>query len=1108
MRSVISATFISNWKTRFASAILICFLLQCSHVTAQTCGNPGTDGPVTIRGIVNTYYPGVGTASAGGTTVTLGADNASGASTPIKIGDLVLIIQVQDEGINYINGTAYGSDNGNGGTASNFEFGLAANAISMSGGTLTLTAGLKYTYTTAAATASQGKKTFQLLRVPQYSSATLSSATAPSWNGATGGIVAIDVAGNLNLAGGVINVNGMGFRGAGGVQMNGGSGTAGDYLLTSGKGGGSKGEGIAGTPRYTFDGSTTVTDNVTEGYPGGSYNRGAPGNAGGGGSDGNPPNNDQNSGGGGGGNGGAGGVGGNTWSSTLPYGGIGGYATASAMGGGGGAGTSNDTVGYRVSGGAGGGGVILRAGSVTGSGTINANGSIGQTADQDGGGGGGAGGSVVVFVKTGLLSGLTINVNGGKGGDTWLSQPLGTNGINRHGPGGGGGGGVVLQSGGATVYTTQGAHGVSTAGSDAYGSIDGSAGYSAGATLATFSGTSSGAQCFPILTVTNSTTTASIAQGSTATYKITVKNAVGLGTANSVTLADVLPTPVTNGFTYKANVTIALAGGALRAPINDPTVASIIPNWGVFTIPAGAEVDITFTVSVAGNVPVATYQNPATATYLDPARTTTTGTTFASYNPASSTAEDVSVTAVAVLAVSGFVFTDTNHDGSIDPGETWTGATVYVNLVMSGAVVKSTTVAAGTGSFTLSPVASGSYTLVLTTSAILTTGTVPAGWMLTSPSTPSQAVIVGTTSALNQNFGLFQGGRITGKVFQDSGTGGGIANDGKLNGGELGISTIAMTATNGAATTYDSTNTDGTGNYTLWIPSAAASVSITETKTPGYLSTGAEVGNTAGIYTRLSDTIVFTNAAGTTYSGVNFGDVAPNTFNPNNAQSGLPGNVLIYAHTFKAQTGGQVVFSTSAVASPARNNFAEVIYRDVNCNGTFDAGDPQVTAAVTVNVGDTICLIVKEMISVAAPLSSTNSISVSAQFTYTNSNPVLAAASYLDSDVTTVGNPTSAGLRLLKAVDKITAKSGDVLSYSITYFNDSSGALSNVFINDATPSYTTFLTATCVLPLPTNLTGCTISVPAVGAQGSIRWTAVGTLAPSTSGQVTFTVKIQ
>ena len=91
----------------------------------------------------------------------------------------------------------------------------------------------------------------------------------------------------------------------------------------------------------------TATDTTVEGFPNGSYSRGAPGNAGGGATDADPTANDQNSGGGGGGNGGAGGTGGFGWNSAGVVGGFGGAAfpvstSALSMGGGAGAGTTNN----------------------------------------------------------------------------------------------------------------------------------------------------------------------------------------------------------------------------------------------------------------------------------------------------------------------------------------------------------------------------------------------------------------------------------------------------------------------------------------------------------------------------------------------------------------------------------------------------------------------------------------------------------------------------------------------------------------------------------------------------------------------------------------------
>jgi uncharacterized repeat protein (TIGR01451 family) len=106
-----------------------------------------------------------------------------------------------------------------------------------------------------------------------------------------------------------------------------------------------------------------------------------------------------------------------------------------------------------------------------------------------------------------------------------------------------------------------------------------------------------------------------------------------------------------------------------------------------------------------------------------------------------------------------------------------------------------------------------------------------------------------------------------------------------------------------------------------------------------------------------------------------------------------------------------------------------------------------------------------------------------------------------------IGNATNAGLVLLKTVDKATALPGDNLVYAITYSNNSSGSLTNIVINDATPTFTTFVSAACGT-LGAGLTGCSVTTqPAAGATGSVQWTLAGALSSVGSGTVTYTVQI-
>ena len=333
------------------------------------------------------------------------------------------------------------------------------------------------TYVNAAAAPTTnptaGQSTFQVIRVPQYTSATLSSGlTALAWNGTTGGVLALDIASQLTL-GGTVAVDAEGFRGGAGQLYTAATTPptplATDYVtLSTQTTNASKGEGIAGTPKYVANATLTATTNTgNEGYPNGSFARGAPGNAAGGATDAHPTANDQNDGGGGGANGGSGGTGGFGWNSAGLEGGFGGTAfpaTTSAilMGGGGGAGTTNngsfwnpstDTggstsntcstpcTGINSSGTAGGGMVIVHTGSQWAPERSHQMVRRLSQVENDGGGGGGRAARFWCS-RIAALTGLTASVVGGKGGVTWPAEAPGSFPGNRHGPGAGGGGGV------------------------------------------------------------------------------------------------------------------------------------------------------------------------------------------------------------------------------------------------------------------------------------------------------------------------------------------------------------------------------------------------------------------------------------------------------------------------------------------------------------------------------------------------------------------------------------------------------------------------------------------------------------------------------------------
>ena len=498
--------FSSSPKASAACAIAL--LTAIGQAQANVCANPGGSGTVTATGTVNTYWtPGNGTYNNASSSIPISSPRGASTGVALAGGDLVLLIQMQCANINTSDTSAYGDGNGSstelgsplarGYTdpagsclAGNYEFvraGSASTAASLDISAETL----MHTYVQANATTTTGRRTFQVIRVPQYDNLTISgTVTAPAWNAFTGGVVAVDVATTMTLNG-TIDVDGLGFHGAYGRARSTNDATI-RYVRTDDAVHGVKGEGIAGTPRWLStkrtpdDGNAAgVTDQGAGwgGYPSGStttgdYARGAPGNAGGGGNFWNGSS--DNGGGGGGGNGGTGGRGGAGWRS-AGYGGInanfsnlaeqkwgfGGAQFSSAslarlvFGGGGGAADNNNNSSPANSAGAAGGGiVIIHTRRLAGTGTISARG--GRAADNplnDGGGGGGAGGSVaLVAVELAGGSAISVNAQGGRGANAHFDG--GPANLNAHGTGGGGGGGVVVRTVAATVDVSGGTHGL------------------------------------------------------------------------------------------------------------------------------------------------------------------------------------------------------------------------------------------------------------------------------------------------------------------------------------------------------------------------------------------------------------------------------------------------------------------------------------------------------------------------------------------------------------------------------------------------------------------------------------------------------------------------
>ena len=1063
-------------------------------VVSVVCSGAVLGAGGALSGVVNTYYPGNGSVAKGATTIPLGAVNGTGT---IANGSLLLVIQMQDASINTSNTVAYG--NGSTGTgftainnAGNYEFvtatgPIAAGSVPIKGAGPTT--GLVFAYTSAAATGTKGKSAYQVVLVPQYLSATLGAVTTAPWNGSTGGILALDIAGQLNLGGALVQVDGQGFRGGAGMQLTGGVGGASnqDYRQTSpttytGAAGGatgidaSKGEGVAGTPEWVESGGTFLQTTTTIGYPNGtadgSMARGAPGNAGGGGTDGDAAGNSQNAGGGGGGNGGMGGFGGDSWNSNFSDGGEGGSpfpATIDriSMGGGGGAGSRNnsDLDNQASSGAAGGGMIFIRADSLTGTATLTANGANAYNGtSNDAGGGGGAGGTIVVLAANGGESGLTLQANGGRGGDAWDTQPYSL--ADRHGPGGGGAGGVVFVSGAAaSISTLGGGNGTTLTPGVAYGATPGSAGTSStSATLSQVTGMQSSALCSPDLTLSKSHV-GNFTRGSGASFTITVSDISLLGaTSGVVTVNDTLPLGLTPTSASGTGWTCSVSAQTVSCTRADSlAVASSYPS-------------ITLNVAVSQAAPA-----------------TVTNTAVVGGGNEANLLNDIA--------------TDTANVGSsADMSVTDVGVP---NPVAAGANITYTQVVTNNG-----PSAADNATVVASIPANTTLVSIvaPAGWSCLNTAVGATGNVVCT----NANMAASTAGTFTLVVKVTAGTANGTVITGTVSVGSSAIDPIAsnntaqvttlvgatgpnLSVTNVAAPnpvlagnpiTYTQvvTNTGTTaitgGTFTETDVLAANLTFVSVTPPAGWSCTGFPVSSctnpSVGAGVSGTFTVIYKVNAGTA-SGTVITDTA--TVNATNQSYGsnsaiatdivagaaqadlvlttagspstvLAGNDITYTQTVTNNGPLAATNANFTEATPLNTTFQSVVAPAgwtctapaVGSTGTVNCTDPSLAVGATAN----IVVVVNVAASVVAPtITATSTLNATNSVNTSTTTVVTTVKASCDLTVTNSGSPSP-----------VTA--GSNITYIQTVFNHGPSNCSTAALTEATPANTTFVSVAVV----------------------------------------------
>lgn len=611
-------------------------------------------------------------------------------------------------------------------------------------------------------------------------------------------------------------------------------------------------------------------------------------------------------------------------------------------------------------------------------------------------------------------------------------------------------------------------------------------------------------------------------------YTITMTN-----TGNDGAIQTVLTDPIPANATYVPGsisiVTGANAGAKTDASADDQAEYQSGPRRVVARLGAGANgssggtlapavsTSVRFRVVIDSPLAIgSTVSNQATLSFAG----AQTGAAFTSSSDGDSTVSGIQPTVVTVagpppsgVTVAGVVYADADHDALRDAGEAGTGLALFAKLVSAAAPLAAQAVVAvnpGTGAYAFTLVPPGTWSIVMDDNAGAAdlTPTAPAGWIVTEAAPGLRTgIAVAAVDVSDQDIGLFNGSRIEGVVFRDDGSGSGVPNDGAQQAGEPGVPGVRMRLMGACSGGQcDSAFTGGAGNWRLWLPAAAAGpVTVTETNVAAWISTGAVAGTTGGGYARPSDAITFTAVPGGTYSGLAFGDVPPNQLFPPGVCDAAPGSVMFHPHTFIPGSAGTVTFTVAQAPSPPIPGWGAELYRDLDCDGMIGPTEPRVSGPLAVATGETMCLVLRHSVPAGAPGGVLEVATIAAGFDYVNAAPALA--SFVDvGDLTTT--MVGGGLEIVKSVDVATARPGDYLQYTITYTNLGAEPLASIVIQDATPAFTVFDSASCVA-LGAGLTGCSVATaPAPGAAGGVAWALAGALAPGASGSVGFRVRVQ
>lgn len=272
---------------------------------------------------------------------------------------------------------------------------------------------------------------------------------------------------------------------------------------------------------------------------------------------------------------------------------------------------------------------------------------------------------------------------------------------------------------------------------------------------------------------------------------------------------------------------------------------------------------------------------------------------------------------------------------------------------------------------------------------------------------------------------------------------------------------------------------------------------------------------TQSLYVRARSTI--TGALDIIHQEVVVNTINDLSITPNNVGQIFPAGTTLYSHVIN-NNGNVTETNADLQIANTVTGWNAIAYYDANSNGLQDAGEISITNISQIPGGILPNGSVQILVKVFAPAGANEGSSNTTTITIANLGGEINTADNTASDVSTIiagdvtlskrqaldndcnGSPDTA----LTAGQISNANPGACLVYEIVATNTGSAAVTELFINDTTPSFTTYFN--CSGSCSATATTGSITAPASGSAGVVE-VDVGTLNPTESSTLTFVVKI-